>query len=160
MTWTSAAHGQSVVSYVHVVSRRASSVSWRSQGPLTPSGWVLAHVLLLVASEKTLCLGLRSWATGQLLVEVHHLVHAHGIGRGSDSLSRVSALALCAIRVVRVCGRSVAVAAAESFAVDREMRGYDCEGPGSSAGSFGELLRWEKQSREDYQYHAPGGRGV
>ena len=59
---------------------------------LTPSGWVLAHVLLCVASEKTLGLRLGSWATGQLLVEVDDLLHADGIGGRADGLVGVSAL--------------------------------------------------------------------
>ena len=45
-------------------------------------------MLLRIASEKALGLGLGSWATGQLLVEAHNLLHADGIGRGANSLTK------------------------------------------------------------------------
>lgn len=74
-------------SHAHVACSRTMLLSFPLRpGVLTPSRWVLAHVLLLVASEKTLGLGLGSWATGQLLVEAHDLLHADSIGGGADSL--------------------------------------------------------------------------
>jgi hypothetical protein len=60
---------------------------------LTLGGGILAKVGLLVTSEEALGLGLGSWAAGELRVEVHDLLHAHGIGRGADSLDSMSAKA-------------------------------------------------------------------
>jgi hypothetical protein len=74
ITWTSA-----------VMSQNRNS-PWPVDGIRTPSGRLLAHVLLLVAAEEALAVGLGSWATGQLLVEAHNLLHADGIGRGADGL--------------------------------------------------------------------------
>ena len=63
---------------------RGERSSW---GLHTLRGGVLAaEVLLLVASQKTLGLNLGSRATGELLVKVHDLLHANGIGRRADGL--------------------------------------------------------------------------
>ena len=67
-------------------SASASETLHCAEGQRTPAGSVLAHVLLLVATEKTLGLNLRSSTTGELLVEAHDLLHADGIGGGADSL--------------------------------------------------------------------------
>jgi len=68
---------------------------------------VLAHVLLLVAAEETLALRLGGWATGKLLVEAHHLLHADRIGGGPDDLGCVSACIMHDVFVEMACEMAV-----------------------------------------------------
>ena len=58
-------------------------------GRRTLAGRVLAEVLSLVASEETGRLDLRSWASGELLVEANNALHADGIRGRTDGLSIV-----------------------------------------------------------------------
>lgn len=50
---------------------------------------LVAKVLRLVPLDKTLRLGRRSWPSGELLVELHHLLHAYGILSGAETLLNV-----------------------------------------------------------------------
>jgi hypothetical protein len=57
---------------------------------LTHGGGLLAKVRLLVPAHEALCLRLGSRSAGELLVEAHDLLHAHGIGGRANGLVHVS----------------------------------------------------------------------
>lgn len=65
--------------------------SLSSRRARTLGGGVLAEVGLLVTAEEALGLGLGSRAAGELLVEADDLLHADGIGGGTNGLGSTSA---------------------------------------------------------------------
>jgi hypothetical protein len=63
---------------------------YTTQGFLTKCGCFGSHVTGLVTSQKSLCLDLGCWSTGEFLVEADNPLHAYGVLCSPDALLFIS----------------------------------------------------------------------